>query len=381
MKVSHFLLFLLPILLLACGSGGSDLIPVTELPDPAIYALTIPELPEVGFNWQQTYNQTTIEQGYQWAYLAYQAYQPGSMGVDLESGFAVNNDVVLYDVDVSRDDLPQPPQSIGEINDISWVRVAQSNRIGDKSAVWKTTLGDMLTPIWWLEFYKGHAYVRISLLGFPDQIAPAIMYGLADIVSERLPRSVNALRSDSATQVTTRPSQSPTLPTPPIPSDIPAMQSFPELTPQATHAPLTYTAPPGETGMVPYIDDTGSQLSDGIKGTDDILADQGSGTAFEWVGWTDLTEPVTLTFSFEGDPRISSVEIGFNHRDGLGVFVPEFVTINGVDFELSADEVANNQRKDVVFRAPFIGSEVQIVLYHRGRGWILVDEVRFIPNQ
>ena len=112
MKVRHFLLFLLPILLLACGSGGSDLIPVTELPDPAIYALTIPELPEVGFNWQQTYNQTTIEQGYQWAYLAYQAYQPGSMGVDLESGFAVNNDVVLYDVDVSRDDLPQPPQSI-----------------------------------------------------------------------------------------------------------------------------------------------------------------------------------------------------------------------------------------------------------------------------
>jgi hypothetical protein len=360
--------------------GGSDPIPVTELPDPAIYALTIPELPEVGLNWQQTYNQTAIEQGYQWAYLAYQAYQPGSLGVDLESGFAVNNDVVLYEVDVSRDDLPQPPQSIGEINDISWVRVAQSNRIGDKSAVWKTTLGDMLTPIWWLEFYKGHAYVRISLLGFPDQIAPAIIYGLADIVSERLPRSVNALRTDSATQVTTRRSQSPTLLTPPIASDIPTTQGVHELTPEATLAPLTYTAPPGETGMVPFIDDTGNQLYDGIKGTDDILADQGSGAAFEWVGWTDLTEPVTLTFSVEGDPRIASVEIGINHREGLGVFVPELVTINGVDFELSADEVANNQRKDVVFSSSFSGSEAQIVLHHRGRGWILVDEVRFIPD-
>ena len=380
MKARHFLVFILPFLLLACGLGGSDPVPVTELPDPAIYALTLPELPDVGLIWQKTYDQTTTEQGYQWAYLAYQAYQPGSLGVDLESGFAVNNDVVLYEVDVGRDDLPQPPQSIGEINDISWIRVAQSHRIGDKSAVWKTTLGDMLTPIWWLEFYKGHAYVRISLLGFPDQIAPAIIYGLADIVSERLPRSVNALRSDSATQVTTRPSQSPTLLTTPIASDIPATQGVHELTPEVTLAPLTYTAPPGETGMVPFIDDTGNQLCDGIKGTDDILADQGSGAAFEWVGWTDLTEPVTLTFSIEGDPRISSVEIGINHREGLGVFVPELVTINGVDFELSADEVANNQRKDVVFSSPFSGSEVQIVLHHRGRGWILVDEIHFIAD-
>ena len=381
MKARYFLVFILPFLLLACGSGGSDPVPVTELPDPAIYALTIPELPEVGLTWLQTYNQTTKEQGYQWSYLAYQAYQPGSLGVDLESGFAVNNDVVLYEVDVSRDDLPQPPQSIGDIDDISWIRVAQTHRLGDKSEVWKTTLGEMLTPVWWLEFYKGHAYVRISLLGFPDQIAPAIIYGLADIVSERLPRSVNALRSDSATHVASRPSQSPTLQATPIPSVIPATLDIPELTPQATLAPLMYTAPPGETGMVPIMDDTGSQLSDGIKGNDDILADQGSGTAYEWVGWTDLTEPVTLTFSFDGDPPIASVEIGINHHEGLGVFVPELVTINGLDFELSADEVANNQRKDVVFSSPFSGSEVQIVLHHRGRGWILIDEVRFIPDE
>ena len=50
--------------------------------------------------------------------------------------------------------------------------LAQSHRLGDKSAVWKTTIGELLTPVWWLEFYQGHAYVRISLFGFPDQIAP-----------------------------------------------------------------------------------------------------------------------------------------------------------------------------------------------------------------
>jgi hypothetical protein len=378
-KATRFVLFLLPFLIVACASAGSVQVPVAELPDPSIYALSIPELPDVGFPWQQTYNQSTTEAGYKWAYEAYQAYQPGSLGVDLETGFAINNDVVLYEADVSRQDLPQPPQSIGEIGDISWITVAQTQKLGDKSQVWKATIGDLLTPVWWLEFYQGHAYVRISLLGFPDQIAPAYLYRLGDIVASRLPRSADALRTDVATQVATQPS--PTSLPASIPGAIPSTQVVPVGTPQTTLIPLNYTAPAGNTGMVAFIDETGSQLTDGIKGTDDILADQGSGTAYEWVGWTELTEPVTLTFTFEGDYRIASVEIGLYHRDGLGVFVPAVVTINGVDFTLSAEDVPNNQRKDMVFNGPFNGPEVQVVLQHRGRGWILVDEVHFTPEE
>lgn len=378
----QFLLLTLAILMISCGPARSDQVPVAELPDPAIYALTINELPEVGFPWQQTYNQTTTEQGYKWSYLAYQAYQPGNLGAELDSGFAVNNDVVLYEADVSRDELPQPPDTLGDIQGISWKSVSQPHQLGDKSAVWKTTIGDMLTPAWWLEFYQGHAYVRISLLGFPDQIAPAILYGLGDIVSSRLPSSVDNLRSDAATQVATQPPL-PLTATPdasPLAGITPTPLRVPELAPQDTQPPLYYTAPPGEIGMVSFLDDTGSQLTDGIKGADDFLADQGYGSAYEWVGWTDLTEPVTLTFTFEGDSNIASLEIGFNHREGLGIFVPQIVTINGVDFELSADEVPNNQRKDVVFNGPFSGPEVQIVLHSRGRGWILVDEVHFTPK-
>jgi hypothetical protein len=378
-KATHYLLFLLPFLIIACGLAGSAQVPVAELPDPSIYALTIPELPKVGFPWQQTYNQTTTEEGYKWAYEAYQAYHPGSLGVDLESGFAINNDVVLYETDVSQQDLPQPPQSIGDIKDISWISVAQTQRLGDKSQVWKATIGDLLTPVWWLEFYQGHAYIRISLLGFPDQIAPAYLYGLGDIVSSRLPRSVEALRTDSATQVATQPSPTPL--TASNPGAIPSTQVIPEGTPQASLIPLNYTAPAGGTGMVAFVDDTGNQLTDGSKGTDDIMADQGLGTAYEWVGWTMLTEPVTMTFSFEGDTSIASVEIGLYHREGLGVYVPVEVTINGVDFSLSSDEVPNNQRQDVVFNGPFNGPQVQVVLYHRGRGWILVDEVHFTPEE
>jgi len=381
-KSKVFLLAVFLLLLTGCGPAGSNQVPVAELPDPAIYALTPSELPEVRVSWQQSYNQTTTEQGYKWTYLAYQAYQPGNLGVEMESAFAVNNDVVLYEVDMSRESLPQPPQALGNIQNVSWKSVSPLHRLGDKSAVWKTTLGELSTPVWWLEFYQGHAYVRISLLGFPDQIAAPIIYGLGDIVVSRLPRSVATLRSDAATVITTQPAPKPTdipqvLPTPsrsplsPVPTVVNPVGILPI---------LSYTSPVGEIGMVSFFDDTGSQLADGILGTDDILTDQGLGTAYEWVGWTDLTDPVTLTFTLQADVSIPAVEIGFNHREGLGVFVPSRVTINGMSFEPAGDAVPNNKRSDLSFPGPFNGPVVTIVLHHRGRGWILVDEVRFISG-
>ncbi len=197
-------------MLVSCGPAGSDQVPIAELPDPAIYALTMTELPDVGLSWQPSYQQTKSEQGYKWSYMAYQAYQPGSAGGELESAFAINNDVILYEVSMSREDLPQPPQALGNIQRISWKSATQLHRLGDKSAVWKSTIGELLTPVWWLEFYQGHAYVRIGLLGFPDQIAPAIIYGLGDIIASRLPRSVDSLRSDAATVIATQPQIQPT---------------------------------------------------------------------------------------------------------------------------------------------------------------------------
>jgi hypothetical protein len=381
-KARSLLLPLMLVFLVACGPSGSDQVPVSELPDPAIYALTLSEMPEVGLGWQQAYNQTSSQQGYKWSYLAYQAYQPGNLGLELESAFAVNNDVVLYEIDMSHEVLPQPPSALGDIQAVSWKSASQPHRVGDKSAVWKTSLGELLTPVWWLEFYQGHAYVRISLFGFPDQIAPPIIYGLADIVAARLPRSVSRLRADAATVIAT--------PLPIEPTGKPEVSSTATVQPSASPAPaltpqpgipiLSYSAPPGETGMVSYFDDTGSQLSDSILGEDDILADQGLGTAYEWVGWTELNDPVTLTFSLPEGISLSAIEIGFNHREGLGVFVPIRVTINGVDFDLAADAVPNNQRSDLTFKGPFQGPVVTIVLQHRGRGWILVDEVRFLPG-
>jgi hypothetical protein len=340
------------------------------------------ELPDVGLGWQQTYNQTSTEDGYKWSYLAYQAYQPGNLGIEMESGFAVNNDVVLYEGDMSREDLPGPPSEMGGIRDIAWKAAPQSSRVGDKSAVWKTTLGEMFTPVWWLEFYQDHAYVRLSLLGFPDQIAPSILYGMGDLISSRLPHSVEQLRSDAATSIPVQTFLPATSPPGLVATQSGTSTNPPVVAPTGNDqiTPLYYTAPPGETGMVAFVDDTGTQLTDGVIGTDDILADQGDGTAYEWVGWTEITEPVTITFTFQGTPQIASLEIGINHRDGLGVFVPELVTINGVPAELAPDAVPNNQRAELIFDGPFSGDTIEVVLHHRGRGWILIDELRFFQE-
>ncbi|HSB65034.1 MAG TPA: hypothetical protein VLD65_00555 [Anaerolineales bacterium] len=375
LKTLPFLVGML--LLAACGASGSDQVPVAELPDPAIYAIRPSELPDVGLSWQQSYNQTISHEGYKWTYLAYQAYQPGNLGVDLESAFAVNNDVVLYEVDMRHADLPQPPQAMGNIQNITWKSASLSQRLGDKSAVWKTTVGELFTPIWWLEFYQGHAYVRISLLGFPDQIAPSFLFGLGNILAERLPRSTTTLRQDAATVI----------PTPVVPTITPQVKP----TSQPIQAAPTqgvnglpvvgYSAPPGEIGMVSFFDDSDSQLTDGVFGSDDILADKGNGTAYEWVGWTELTDPVTLTFTLDDGADVGAVLIGFNHRDGLGVFVPSRVTVNGVHFELDAESIPNNQRSTLAFYGPFHGPVMEIGLLHRSRGWILLDEVKFIPEQ
>jgi hypothetical protein len=352
------------LLLAGCRASRSDRVPTAQLPNPAIYALSASDLPPVGESWQQSYNQTTEEQGYRWSYQAYQAYQPASLANQLDYAYAVNNDVYLYETDMSREDLPQPPTSLGAIQGVSWAPATQLHEVGDKSAVWKATVGDVFTPVWWLEFYKGHAYVRISLFGFPDQIAPALIYNLADTIAGRLPASTTELLADATHVVPTQPQLTANpvenLPSPSIEPSTPITNTIPV---------LSYRAPPGETGMVSFADETGSQLSDGVTDSDDILADLGTGTAYEWVGWTEQTEPVTLTFTLPASSQIAAVMIGISHREGLGIFVPSQVTINGQSFELAEDAVPNNQRGDLTFSGPFEGQQVTIVLNHRSRGW------------
>ena len=360
----------------ACGPGGSDLVPLAELPDPHFYALTIADLPEAGADWQTSYDSSRDQERGKWVYVAYEASQPPLLGGDMGFTFSVLNDVVIYEEDVSRSDLPQPPTELGAITEIKWQPITRLRMIGDQTLVWRTTLGDMQTPAWWLEFYKGHAYVRISLFGFPDALAYGLIHDLADVVAGRLPESVTELRQHAAQAAQTLPAA---LPVNATPAPQPAGLAAAEPDPASLVTAISYIAPPGETGMYAYTDETAAQLIDGILGGDSLLTDLGSGPAYEWVGWREAA-PLKLTFALPLTSTLSAVQIGFNHAERFGIYLPAQVVINGLSYDLPADLLSDNARGFISFPGPFSGAVLEISLAYRSEGWILVDEVRFVAT-
>lgn len=191
--MKHYWLLLL-LLLMACVPVGSDALSASELPDPHFFSLTIEELPDVGVPWEQTFDQYSENGKFKWVYSAFEAKQSLEPGNIFKPLLTINNDVVIYTDDVSSGELPQPPLTIGENENISWQSAIYLHPVGDKSAAWQTFLGDSQVPVWWLEFYKDHAYVRISLFGFPLDEAPILGNTLAKLLVSRLPGSVAEIR-------------------------------------------------------------------------------------------------------------------------------------------------------------------------------------------
>jgi hypothetical protein len=358
----------------ACGPAGGDLLPLAELPDPHLYALTAADLPAVGTDWQTRYDDYSEQERGKWVYVAYEASQPPTLGGDLGFAFSVLNDVIVYEEDVSGEDLPQPPDELGAIAGLNWQLMTSLRSIGDQTAVWRTTIGELQTPAWWLEFYKGHAYVRISLFGLPDALAYGLIHDLADVVAGRLPDSVTELRQDAIESAQSLPSGPPANSTP---APQPAALLAAEPDPASLVTALSYTIPPGETGMYAYLDETAAQLADGVLGSDSLLADLGNGAAYEWVGWRK-TANLKLLFALPQSTSLAAVQIGFNHAERFGVYLPAQVTINGLAFDLPADLIPDNQRAFLSFPGPFSGPQLEISLSYRGQGWIVVDEVRFV---
>lgn len=144
--------------------------------------------------------------------------------------------------------------------------------------------------------------------------------------------------------------------------------------------PTSYTATAGEGqaqgGSFNYFDDTGSQLTDGIFGVDNWMADLGNGNAYEWVGWVRV-EP-TMTFSFASSVTLQKVSIGLNRAQSAGIYLPSTVTIGGSAFALSGSELVDGTRGDLEFAGSWTGNNLQISLTDGNSGvWIFVDEIRF----
>jgi len=88
-----------------------------------------------------------------------------------------------------------------------------------------------------------------------------------------------------------------------------------------TLIPFTYTADGGQSGGLPYTDETGGQLNDGDHGTDVWAEDLGNGPAYEWIGWQNVEPTIVLNL---GDPpkKIGAVLIHANNSGVDGVVGP-----------------------------------------------------------
>jgi hypothetical protein len=146
--------------------------------------------------------------------------------------------------------------------------------------------------------------------------------------------------------------------------------------------PTSYVATPGEGtaqfGQFNYFDETGSQLTDGIRGTNDWSANLGNGSAYEWVGW--ISSDPAMTFTFSSSVSILAVKLGFNRTDLHGIFLPSTVLIGTQSFTLTGNEIADNTRGDLTFALaqPFVGTQLNMSLTDGNTSrWIFVDEVQF----
>ena len=152
--------------------------------------------------------------------------------------------------------------------------------------------------------------------------------------------------------------------------------------PQTRYAiPTRYTATKGEGraqgGQFDYFDESGKSLTDGILGGNDVLADLGRGRANEWMAW-GLAQP-RLEFFFPQRVQIQRVQIRFNRNDRSFIGLPAKVVINGKRFNLNPHKLPDRTSGYLNFEGPFVGRSIKVEVT-RGRGWVFVDEARFVAR-
>jgi hypothetical protein len=142
--------------------------------------------------------------------------------------------------------------------------------------------------------------------------------------------------------------------------------------------PLSYNAPPGYTGNWPFLDNTGSKLTDGVLGSSPLT----QATAPNYVGWN--ISP-TIQFFFAAVESIGEVRIGFLRSDATNIPLPPSLSIGTSAFSLTGNEIPDQTRGWVTFSGLWTGSEVDLSMTDKidkftsptGFTGILVDEVEF----
>ncbi len=131
----------------------------------------------------------------------------------------------------------------------------------------------------------------------------------------------------------------------------------------------------------------GGQLLDGIKGKDDWSANNGSGHAQEWVGWS--SKEAQVDFKFPKPRVLQFVRLGLDNYGYGGVYEPPEVRVSFSDdgvkwsaptvYKLSdgtLPSIAANKRADITVKFPAKTSQYIAVRFINS-SWTFVDEVAF----
>ncbi len=121
-----------------------------------------------------------------------------------------------------------------------------------------------------------------------------------------------------------------------------------------------------------YIDDTGSQLTDGVYAP---VEPGVSLTTYEWLGW-DGSNP-SITFNFGSEVSIDQVSLSMAHWTNAAVYLPESIVIGGTAFTVNPADYPNLNHALLTFDIAWTGSSLTIDLDSSHNRWIFIDEVTF----
>ncbi len=142
-------------------------------------------------------------------------------------------------------------------------------------------------------------------------------------------------------------------------------------------------------GSYNYFDDTGSQLTDGVLGSNNWTADLGLGAAHEWVGWCVAEGGATFRFNgttgVPGTTRsVDTLEIGLNRAESSGIYLPHSIDVtfgtNTQSFAIAPAAIDNWSRAFFSFDVKSLGITGDFTVDwadHNTGHWTFVDEVKF----
>ena len=135
----------------------------------------------------------------------------------------------------------------------------------------------------------------------------------------------------------------------------------------------SYSSNAGARGSDTYKDHTGSQLTDGVIGTNEWEVKKFNALAYDWVGWGKGQAQTVFEF---GEPvEVKRIFIGFHRATSNGIRIPLTVSINDREYNLDPNSVANNSRKFIEFETDIESETIQILM--SSSGFLFIDEIIF----